>query len=210
MAGGVTTDDPHWRRAAAVSASLAIVAAVAASQVEGLARTACVLVGIVVALPAISTGAFALLGWLLAGLDDRSAAREPGAGTSARRSPRNRARFAAVLLAVALGAAGATWYALSPGVGSYQLSVLLMLPALVAALIWLHHRVPRRVEWGTALVLAPVGPIGYLILGGAQWWNWGQLTVLPLILLVLATARPADPGQDRPYRVFRDGPWGPP
>jgi hypothetical protein len=49
-------------------------------------------------------------------------------------------------------------------------------------------------------------PIGYLVFGGSQWWDWGQLTPLPLILLAVARA----PDDEVSGIVFPDTPWGPP
>jgi hypothetical protein len=213
IAGGVTTDNPHWRRGAAISVALAIVAAVAASQTSGVVRTGCMLAGILVALPAVSTAGIAILGLLLTTLDGPPASeveRRRAGERDSRHSQRNRARLVAVALALILGAAGATWYALSPGIGSYQLSVLMMLPTVAIALICLHHRMSRRVQWALGLALAPIGPIGYVFVGGTQWWNWGQLTVLPLVLLVTGAARSTNSDQPAAYGGFRDGPWGPP
>jgi hypothetical protein len=124
---------------------------------------------------------------------------------------RRRARFALVGLALVSGAGGAVWYAWAPGVGSYQVSVLFMLPTLAVALIWIHRRIAVTVQWVLAFGLAPVGPIGYLVVGGAEWWNWGQLTALPLVILVGARgAGSTEAGRSPWYGGFRDGPWGPP
>jgi hypothetical protein len=66
--------------------------------------------------------------------------------------------------------------------------------------------------------LAPIGPVAYLVWGGDQWWNWGQLTPLPLLLLLFGDeirAAFSDEDDDErashsPYGGFADGPWGPP
>ena len=79
--------------------------------------------------------------------------------------------------------AGGTYYVVAPGVASYQVGFVLMFPLLVVVLFWLHRRLPTRVQWGVALLLAAGGPLGYLIYGGSQWWAWGQAAVVPLVLL---------------------------
>jgi hypothetical protein len=116
--------------------------------------------------------------------------------------------FCAILFAVSLllAGAGVLWYALTPNVASYQVSSLLVLPAFVMVLVWLHHRLPMRVQWVAASALALVGPVGYLIFGGSQWWNWGQLTPLPLILLAIAR----DPDTEGDFAAGPVGPFGPP
>ncbi len=52
--------------------------------------------------------------------------------------PRVWRTIVAALLLSAPG--GAIWYVLTPDVGSYQVSTLLMLPVVIAALVWLHRR----------------------------------------------------------------------
>ncbi len=59
---------------------------------------------------------------------------------------------------------------------------------------------------GPGDLVAPIGPAGYLLGGGSQWWNWGQATILPLFMLALRHIdwrRLQDGG-------LLDGPWGPP
>jgi hypothetical protein len=112
-----------------------------------------------------------------------------------------------------LAAAGATYYALAPGVASYQIGFVLMLPMLATIFAWLHKRLPSRIRWTLAIALAAVGPAGYLIFGGAQWWAWGQFAVLPLVLLVAARGVSRSAGVDQQEFAFHDhieGPWGPP
>ena len=112
------------------------------------------------------------------------------------------------LAALLLAAAGGAWYVATPSVVSYQASSLLTLPAFVMVLVWLHRRLPIRVQWGLAIALVFVGPVGYLMVGGAQWWNWGQMTPLPLVLLILLTA--GDDDDPTGTAGVTDGPWGPP
>lgn len=115
-------------------------------------------------------------------------------------------RVAAALAA----AAGIGLYAAVPGVGSYQASVLLTVPAVVLLLVWVHRRLPLPAQWALAVPMAMVGPVGYLVWGGPQWWNWGQLTPLPLVLLILRGSRNPD-DEPRPYYDgMADGVWGPP
>jgi hypothetical protein len=109
--------------------------------------------------------------------------------------------------------AGATYYALAPGVASYQIGFTMVVPLLVVALVWLHRRLWRPVQWALVIVLACAGPTGYLIFGGAQWWAWGQLAIFPFVLLVAARGVDRTPRGARFqqwYCGLRDGPWGPP
>jgi hypothetical protein len=114
----------------------------------------------------------------------------------------------AFAVSVALAAVGVTWYAASPGVASYQASTLLTLPALLFVLVWLHHGLPMRVQWIAAGLLVLVGPVGYLLIGGDQWWNWGQLTPVPLLMLLVTRSGSSD--SSGAWSAGTDGPWGPP
>ena len=107
-----------------------------------------------------------------------------------------------------LAAAGIAWYASAPGVASYTLGSLLVYPAFIW-LLWRLRRLPARVKWTGAMILAVVGIAGYLIVGGSQWWYWGQFAIWPLVLLILGRGKP----QLRPdgwYGGPMEGPWGPP
>jgi hypothetical protein len=122
-------------------------------------------------------------------------------------------RFCWIVFGVSLvlAAVGVIWYALSPGVGSYQASTLLTLPAVLFVLVWLHGRLPMWLQWTVAWPLALVGPIGYLVFSGSQWWNWGQLTPLPLVLLAISRTSDRDDDDDcPPLMAGVEGPWGPP
>lgn len=110
-------------------------------------------------------------------------------------------------IAVLLAAIGVAWYVATPGVASYQVSSLLTLPALVIACVWLHQRLSSRLQWTGAIALALVGPVGYAVIGGAQWWNWGQMTLVPLLLLMLSKV---DDSERSWAGGAGDGPWGPP
>jgi len=119
------------------------------------------------------------------------------------------------LLAISVGAAvGITWYALAPGVASYQIGYTLALPALVTAIIWIGKRLPRWLDWVIAMVVGTGGSVAYVLFDGSQWWLWGQVALLPFVLLVLISGvKPPKPGQPPPepwYGGTRDGPWGPP
>jgi hypothetical protein len=115
-----------------------------------------------------------------------------------------------IWLAIFVGCAlaGGTWYPLAPAVASFQVGYVLLLPLLIVGLVWLHRRLPNRVEWALAIVLALAGPAMYLIVGGSYWWFAGQLMVLPLVILM--TTRLPSSGREPWYGGFRDGPWGPP
>ncbi|MFL5830778.1 MAG: hypothetical protein ACJ76X_12750 [Solirubrobacteraceae bacterium] len=122
------------------------------------------------------------------------------------------ARTLGLAAAALLAAAGITFYATNPYTfGAFQASTFAIMPLLVIVLIWLHRRLPGWVEWTGAVVLFPVGLVGYLVFGGAQWWNFGQLTAVPFLLLVFARAPEQeapmwDPGVLEPPA----GPFGPP
>jgi hypothetical protein len=126
----------------------------------------------------------------------------------------SRAVWVAVAFAIAAG--GIVLYAVAPGVGSYQASIYLTLPALIVVLVWLHRHLPMWLQWGCSVALVAVGPIGYLVWAGDQWWNWGQATPLPFVMLVISQGRKDDgescsrSGSQASYGGYADGPWGPP
>jgi hypothetical protein len=148
--------------------------------------------------------------------DDPAVAHDPDEfdGWHPRLKPFLQARFIAPA-ALLLAAVGIAWYVATPSVASYQASSLLILPLVVLALVQAHRRLPVKAQWVVAVAIAPVGPIGYAIAQNDQWWNWGQYSPLPLIVLTIArsiTSR-RDEGSggysDRGIGVS-DGPWGPP
>jgi peptidoglycan/LPS O-acetylase OafA/YrhL len=128
--------------------------------------------------------------------------------------PRRRTVVIGVAVSVVLGGVGIWWYADAPGPAAYNGGSLLVLPLVVIALIALHKILPTWLEWTGAVAIALVGPVGYLIFGGSQWWNWGQYTPFPLILLIASRTGMVDPDRaDRSepwYGGPIDGPWGPP
>jgi peptidoglycan/LPS O-acetylase OafA/YrhL len=119
-----------------------------------------------------------------------------------------------VLAISILAAGGITWYALAPGVASYQVGYTLALPAIITAIVWIGKRLPRWLDWMIAVALGAGGAGAYVLFNGSQWWLWAQVALLPIVLLVLISGmRPPDPGQRTPepwYGGMRDGPWGPP
>jgi peptidoglycan/LPS O-acetylase OafA/YrhL len=131
-------------------------------------------------------------------------------------NPRVRQRWLVVTAtAMLVGAAGGiSWYALEPGVASYQVGYTLALPALITALVWIGRRLPRWLDWIIAIALAVGGSAAYVMVGGSQWWLWAQIALLPLVLLVVViNARSTSSGnRDRApwYGGMQDGPWGPP
>ncbi len=127
-------------------------------------------------------------------------------------------RAVSIIAAIVAAAVGVGWYAESPGVGTFQASGLLTAPLLILVLLWLHRRLPLWLQWAVAVPLAPVGPFAYLVWGGDQWWNWGQLSPIPLLLLAtrdelrraFSDDDEDDPSAQPAYGGFADGPWGPP
>jgi hypothetical protein len=108
---------------------------------------------------------------------------------------------------------GASWYAVAPGVASFQIGFVFILPLLVVALVWLHRRLPLRLQWALAIALAIIGAAGYIVFSGSQWWAWSQVAVLPLAALLVGTAIQRNPDALRQrtwYGGMQDGPWGPP
>jgi peptidoglycan/LPS O-acetylase OafA/YrhL len=129
--------------------------------------------------------------------------------------PRVRRKWLAVTVTVMLvcAAGGILWYALEPGVASYQVGYVLALPALIAALAWTGRRLPSWLDWVIAIALAMGGSATYVLVGGSRWWLWTQVALLPLVLLILTNARlTSSDSQDRTprYGDMQDGPWGPP
>lgn len=128
--------------------------------------------------------------------------------------PRVRQKWLVITVTVMLLSAtgGILWYALEPGIASYQIGYALALPALITALVWIGRRLPRWLDWVIATTFAIGGSAAYLLIGGSQWWLWGQVSVLPLVLLMLTNALPASSDdRDRTpwYGGTQDGPWGP-
>lgn len=116
-------------------------------------------------------------------------------------------------IALVLAPLGAIWYAASPGAITYQAFTVLTLPAVLISVFWIGRRLPRRWRWVLALLLAPIGPVGYVVLGGSQWWAWGQLSVVPLVILVISESVRSGTGRPIAQRWPIEpgaGPYGPP
>ena len=82
-------------------------------------------------------------------------------------------------------------------------------------LYWLHRWLPLRVQWIAAWLLAPLGGVAYLLWPNPQWWNYGALTVIPLIALAVMREerQNSERGRDEASGYgggWADGPWGPP
>jgi hypothetical protein len=110
--------------------------------------------------------------------------------------------------AIAAALVGVVLYARRPDVDTLWLNVLLVTPLLLICLGTLHRVLPQRLQWIAAVVLAPLGGIAYLVWPNDQWWNYGALTALPLILL--AGTRAGGQPPDASAVGMGDGPWGPP
>jgi hypothetical protein len=182
-----------------VSPVLTVCAVSAALLATGDLRSWLLLAAVVAALP-----------WLgpLIGILVVSSTSDWGENEPARPIPRHVAIRVLVTASMTLATAAILWYAIAPGVASYQLGTLLSMPALGLALAWLHRHLPDRWQWGLAAAIAPVGPAGYLVFGGSQGWAAYTLTLLPLCSLIVAgrpdaTDQPGIPG-------WVEGPWGPP
>lgn len=121
-----------------------------------------------------------------------------------------RLKWLAFAGAVIVASIGVVWYARSPGVASYQASTLLTIPAALMVLGWLHQRLPMWFQWTAASAICLVGPAGYLIVGGDQWWNWGQLTPMPLLLLALFRDNDDEDADGANPVVGDSAGWGPP
>jgi len=142
-------------------------------------------------------------------------ARHGGRGPANHAKPflSSRAKRRWLIASVLAALAGATLYAVAPGVASTQVGLPLTLPLLFIALVWLHRRLPLAVQWALAIPLALAGPASYLIFSGAQFWAWGQLAVLPLFGLMYDRAfikRGTTPQSEPWYGGSMQGPYGPP
>jgi hypothetical protein len=203
-------DNPTWWRVPLASSGLATLGCIGAFVASGTARIALIVVAVIFVLPAALYGLViavvaSLPGRIHSGGDDSP---EEPAMVSARRRVRQ-VTLAVLVLAAAVGVA---LYASNPGVASYQASSLLVFPLVIVVLVRLHRWLPSSVERLLAIILALAGCAGYVLVGDAQWWNWGQYAILPLVLLLWWEA--VKTGGERPasrwYGGFRDGPWGPP
>jgi hypothetical protein len=121
---------------------------------------------------------------------------------------------AGVLVALALAILGVILYARNPDVGTYWLNALLIAPLFGIVMYGLHRALPMRLQWVGACVMAPLGGIAYLLWPNEQWWNYGALTAMPLMLLAIAReTRIREERGEEPehwYGGLGDGPWGPP
>lgn len=125
------------------------------------------------------------------------------------------ARAVGLAVAIALAAGAIALYATSPYTfPAAQIAVLGTFPLFLVALVRLHRQLPMWVQWASAIVLLPVGLVGYVVFGGPQWWLWGQLTVTPFLLLVFARSsgrKHDDASWVNPVWVEPPvGPFGPP
>jgi hypothetical protein len=119
----------------------------------------------------------------------------------------------AIVGAVVLAVPGVVLYAYDAGVATYWLNGILILPLVGICLYGLHLWLPVRVQWVLAVLIAPLGGIAYLIWPNDQWWNYGTLTVLPLIALAVRREGRVkkERGEDQVTAGgWGDGPWGPP
>jgi peptidoglycan/LPS O-acetylase OafA/YrhL len=112
-------------------------------------------------------------------------------------------------VAVALAVPGVVLYAESPGVATAQLNGLLVVPLLMLVLVWLHRRLPLRLQWIGAWLVLLLGAGAYLLWPNAQTWQYGAMGAIPLVMLAVAREE-RDEEDDPAYPAWVDGPWGPP
>lgn len=192
------------RRRTLISAALTAGAIALAVLTSGDVRTVVIVLALVVSLPLTIPLVFGLL----ISMDP-----EPWGENEATRPLRPATARRLGLASVSLMAAAAVaWYSVNPGVAAYQVGWLLVLPFVVTALLWLHRRLPRRVEWALAVCVAPIGPAAYLIVGGDRLWGLVVMTELPLLLLMSSRAGSPDPLRAKVRSIAGplEGPWGPP
>ena len=210
LAGSADSRSGNWWLLPSASAGLFAVGVVAAALVGGAVGTVLLVAAVIVALPALMQG---LVMTVVAALTYYVP--EPDPEPVIRRAAKRVLRVA-LLISVVAGVVGVVLYASAPDVASYQASSLLVLPIFIVALAFAHHRLSTRIEWPLAVVLAIAGPVGYVVVGGDQWWNWGQFAVYPFVFLAMArgfrTVRATDPAarQARLPSGMGGGPFGPP
>ena len=120
---------------------------------------------------------------------------------------------AAIAGAIVLAVPGVVLYANDPGVATYWLNGILILPLVGICLYGLHLWLPVRVQWVLAVLFAPLGGIAYVLWPNDQWWNYGMLTAVPLIALAVRREErlKKDRGEDEiTAGGWGEGPWGPP
>jgi len=111
--------------------------------------------------------------------------------------------------AVGAAALGASLYVAAPSVATYWLSFLLLLPLWIGVFVRFEDHLPLRVQWIAAVLLAAGGVAGYVLWPNASWWNFGQLAVVPLVVLIVKRGGTAAGSTDG-VGGFNDGTWGPP
>jgi hypothetical protein len=123
-------------------------------------------------------------------------------------------RTAGTLAAIAAAVVGVVLYAQDPRGLTYNLNLLLLTPLVSIVLYAASQRLPYRLQWGLALILAPVGAAAYLLWPNEQWWNYGALLALPLTMLALDRQDRLEREQGRGERSYGaagfTGPFGPP
>jgi hypothetical protein len=109
---------------------------------------------------------------------------------------------------------GITWYALAPGIASYQIGYTLALPAIITAIVWIGKRLPTWLDWVIGVALGVAGLVGYVMFDGSRWWLAAQVAWLPFVLMVLIrgvkSSKPGQQPREPWYGGMQDGPWGPP
>ncbi len=121
---------------------------------------------------------------------------------------------AGVAVALALATLGVILYARDPNVGTHWANALLIAPLFGIVMYGLHRALPMRAQWVAAWVMAPLGGIAYVLWPNEQWWNYGALFAMPLVLLAAGREeriREEQGDKAAPWHGgVGDGPWGPP
>ena len=119
---------------------------------------------------------------------------------------------AGILAALAAAVVGVWLYARDPNVVTYHANIILLAPLLGMVCIGLARVLPYRLQWALAIPLAPLGAAAYLVWPNEQWWNYGALLAMPLVLLAIERdERVRERDGDQPsFAGMADGPWGPP
>ena len=87
-------------------------------------------------------------------------------------------------VAAVLAAAVGVWlYARDARGLTYFAHAVLCLPLFTLVIEAAARVLPERVQWAIAIPLALLGPLAYVLWMNDQWWLYGALAAMPLVLL---------------------------